>query len=91
MGEKQTSQTQQNGAGPWREAAESHAARMQALYDQLARYEAETAERARQAVDEMARLTKETIDHATRLQAEWRRLSIEAIQRATDLASRASL
>jgi hypothetical protein len=88
MSDNSTSQSQQN---PWRDAAEAHMARMHAFYEQLAKYETEGAERAREAVDEMARLTKEAIDHGVRLTNEWRRLSMEAAQRTAELAGRSVL
>ncbi len=86
MSEKKTSQAQQSPVGMWAQAAEAQVTRIQAFYDQLARYEGEGTERAMQAVDEMARLTKEAFEQSARLSAEWRRLTFEAVQKSADLA-----
>lgn len=88
MSEKKSSQPQQNAWGPWQQAAEAQVARIQAFYEQMARYESESAERAQKAIDEMARLGKEAIDHSARLAAEWRRLSLESVHRSAELAGR---
>jgi len=83
MAENPTSQAQQSTA-PWGRLAGEHAARIQALCDQLERLEKESTERAQETVEEIARLTRESIAHATRLSAEWRRMAVAAARTSAD-------
>jgi len=60
-------------------------ARMQAFYDELARWEGKAYERATQANEQLAAMASDTMTYLTQLGAEWRALTLEATRRGADI------
>ena len=81
MSDQTTSHTQQ-GQDAWKKMLEDHIGRVEQLQAEIARVEAQSAERTREAIDEMARMSKETLSYVGQLTAEWRRLTLEATRNA---------
>jgi hypothetical protein len=86
-----TSQTQQTASGfdplqSWNRMAQENIARVQALYDELAAWEAKAYDRAKQTADQLAELANESLAYANKLASEWRTVTLEATRKAADMA-----
>ena len=74
-------------AVPFASAMESHLARVEAFYAQLATMESKAMEQSKTAIDETARLSRETLAYSNTLATEWRRASLEATRNAMKMMS----
>lgn len=92
-----SSQTQQtngsNGAAAafdpmqtWTRLTQENIVRVQALYDELAAWEAKAYDRAKQTADQLADLANESLAYASKLAGEWRALTLEATRKAAEMA-----
>jgi hypothetical protein len=79
-----TSQVQ-NVQAFWTKAVEETLNRTNAIYAEVAKVDARTAEQTTSMVDEAAKLTKESLAYSNTLAAEWRRLSLDAVKRTADM------
>jgi hypothetical protein len=68
-------------------AFETHLARVEAFYGQVAETEQKALEQSKTAFEESARLSRESLAYSSTLAAEWRKASLEATRNAIKMMS----
>jgi methyl-accepting chemotaxis protein len=84
MSENKVSQVRE-AQDAWKKMMGDHAARMEQMYAETARLQAQGLEQSQKAVEELARLSKDSIQYMGQLSAEWRKLTIEATKKTAEL------
>lgn len=90
--EKKTTRAQDEAATPkahdpfaaWKSITRENVERMEAMFGEADRIEAESLQRTKQAMDESARLVLESMAWATRASAEWRKLMLGGMRRTAE-------
>jgi hypothetical protein len=84
MSENKVSQVRE-AQDAWKKMMGEHVARMEQVYAETARLQAQGLEQGQKAVDELARLSKDSFQYMGQLSAEWRKLTIEATKKTAEL------
>jgi hypothetical protein len=71
---------------PW---IRDHAARIEAIADEVAVFEQAMVKRIKTNAADVAALVQDTLDYVTQVGAEWRKIAIDTARRAADLTGRA--
>lgn len=72
---------------PFTAAWESHLARVEAFWAQVAEMENKALAQAKSNVDEQARVARESLSYAGTFAAEWRKASLEMAKRTAQMMS----